>query len=235
VVGYKALKPGEAVAPPTAEKEVYNVALVQLGGGGSLAEAAARSRAVIKSSRAGIDFLRDPRGLSFLGLDTLSNDEVQYPLRPVECLSVPDDPDTLEIDDDGIFTLGGVTFGLEICLDHKKSKLRNTKPKEGENRMQVQLVPSAGVQVREAAVCVQPGGWVFHCEGLFDSSHNAGGAHSTAWQSSTRVQRLRALAQVDAFGASWQEDLQDLYMTDQVEPPRVSVYPAVDLPPPERN
>jgi hypothetical protein len=56
-----------------------------------------------------------------------------------------------------IFTIDGVRFGLEICLDHLNRRLR---PGSG---VQVQLVPSAGASLQQFA-CV-PNGIAFNVDG----------------------------------------------------------------------
>ena len=46
-----------------------------------------------------------------------------------------------------IFTIDHVTFGLETCLDHARERLAEYIPLEGENLIQVQLIPSAGIPI----------------------------------------------------------------------------------------
>jgi len=46
-----------------------------------------------------------------------------------------------------IFQVDGITFGLEICLDHMTQRLANYAPQPGENLIQVQLIPSAGMHI----------------------------------------------------------------------------------------
>ena len=75
-------------------------------------------------------------------------------------LALAGDADTLEIDDDGLFTMNGVSFGLEICLDHAKHRLVRAAAKSGA-KVQVQLVPSGGMEIHEESICVEPGGHVF--------------------------------------------------------------------------
>lgn len=59
-----------------------------------------------------------------------------------------------------IFTIDGIRFGLEICLDHINHRLQ---PGSG---IQIQLVPSAGADIGDQAklACVD-GGIVFNVDG----------------------------------------------------------------------
>jgi len=52
-----------------------------------------------------------------------------------------------------IFEMDGIRFGLEICLDHAQNRLA------GASNIQIQLVPSAGMQWQQYAV--GPGGLYF--------------------------------------------------------------------------
>jgi hypothetical protein len=68
-----------------------------------------------------------------------------------------------------IFTIQGIKFGLEICLDHMNGRLRiNRKPRN--EQVQIQLIPSCGGQIEQAAVVAGPGGLVFNCDGQYDQS-----------------------------------------------------------------
>jgi len=65
----------------------------------------------------------------------------------------------------GIFTTGGITFGVEVCLDHALKRLRKSPPKSGENWVQIQLIPSAGMSIEDDAVIACTDGYVFNCDG----------------------------------------------------------------------
>ena len=247
VVGYKQPSVDGAPAAPTAEPapagkstadavregnyEIYNVSLVQCGGCASLEEAERRARCVIKSSRSGIDFLNHAQ---FGGL---ANGDVRSMLDPVDdlegrTLALAGDADTLEIDDDGLFTMNGVSFGLEICLDHAKHRLVRAAAKSGA-KVQVQLVPSGGMEIHEESICVEPGGLVFHCDGLKKGPKgtvSGFGAFSTALQVVDAKTRnaLKPLAKYDPH-ADWKKALDGLFLTD-VDAPSATLYPPVALP-----
>jgi hypothetical protein len=48
-----------------------------------------------------------------------------------------------------IFRMGGVTFGLEVCLDHLNGRLNSATDK---NLVQIQLIPSAGAFIEPTNV-----------------------------------------------------------------------------------
>ncbi len=64
-----------------------------------------------------------------------------------------------------IFTMGGVTFGLEICLDHLNGRLRDSPPAKGDPLIQVHLIPSAGARIKETSVACMKGGLIFNVDG----------------------------------------------------------------------
>ena len=186
---------------------------------------------MIKSSRSGIDFLNSAQ---FGGL---ANGDVTAMLNPVDdesrTLAVAGDADTLEIDDDGLFTMNGVSFGLEICLDHAKHRLVRACARSGA-KVQVQLVPSGGMEIHADSICVEPGGLVFHCDGLKKGPKGTVrgfGAFSTAIQVSGDAKTsnaLKPLAKYDPH-ADWKKALDGLFLTD-VDAPSATLYPPVALP-----
>jgi len=50
-----------------------------------------------------------------------------------------------------VFTMDGITFGLEVCLDHgnkrRENYCANTWAPSGEPKVQVQLIPSCGMKI----------------------------------------------------------------------------------------
>jgi len=62
-----------------------------------------------------------------------------------------------------IFTMDGITFGLEVCRDHYLRRLASSQQR---SRALIQLVPSAGMSIEaESVACVQ-GGIVFNVDGV---------------------------------------------------------------------
>jgi hypothetical protein len=65
-----------------------------------------------------------------------------------------------------IFTIKGIKFGLEVCLDHYCARIRCFR-KPDTDVVQIQLVPSCGMQIQEKAVIAGAGGYVFNCDGQY--------------------------------------------------------------------
>lgn len=71
-----------------------------------------------------------------------------------------------------IFTVGGITFGLEICLEHNP-ELRIVKhvvsEKFSEKNIQIHLLIAGGMPVQEASVAAIPGGYILRTDGYSNS------------------------------------------------------------------
>jgi hypothetical protein len=67
------------------------------------------------------------------------------------------------------FTMAGVHFGLEVCLDHARARLRASPPKAGDAYPQIHLIPSGGMSINEHAIACQQWGLVFNV----DATHTA--------------------------------------------------------------
>ena len=70
-------------------------------------------------------------------------------------------------DDFSIFTIKGIKFGLEVCLDHAFARLRRNRLPATE-LVQIHLVPSCGMQIVQSSVVAGAGGLVFNCDGQYD-------------------------------------------------------------------
>ena len=77
-----------------------------------------------------------------------------------------------------LFEIDGIQFGLEICLDHAKSRLKNSPRPENLPPIQVQLVPSCGWHLGAEAMVTMKGGYGFNVEGLNGKEKNDHGATS---------------------------------------------------------
>jgi hypothetical protein len=71
-----------------------------------------------------------------------------------------------------IFSMDGITFAIEICLDHRKGRLRTTRNNNEESRVPVdiQIVPSCGMQLQQPSVVAKKGGVVFNVDGEYADS-----------------------------------------------------------------
>jgi hypothetical protein len=70
-------------------------------------------------------------------------------------------------DDLSIFTIQGIKFGLEVCLDHYRARLRRNRTPDTE-LVQIHLIPSCGMQIAPLSVVAGAGGLVFNCDGQYD-------------------------------------------------------------------
>lgn len=87
-----------------------------------------------------------------------------------------------------VFTIDGITFGLEICLDHAKQRLWSfyNQPgadgkiaAQGEQKVQIHLIPSWGMSITEGHIACMDNGLVFNVDGpasselrLYDGSYS---------------------------------------------------------------
>lgn len=159
-----------------AEKfEVYNLTLVQAGGTG---DPVGRSRVVMKQWMSHMDFIK--KGEEVADGDPLKTKNMF--LRDAVMHISPDDHIFFRTEDElnnvvgqeaqqkaydggGIFDLKGVTFGLEICLDHLDQRLlRARMPNDAQ--VQVQLVPSGGARIVNDNIMAGPAGLVFASDGM---------------------------------------------------------------------
>lgn len=151
---------------PLARKEVYNFALVQQGGEGAQGDAGAV--VVMKELMSGVDFIATaptPRGLLLGEVEHLAPSTTGGPGREQQVVNY---------DGAGVFSLAGITWGLEVCLDHRDSvrRLQKSPQLPGENLIQLQLVPSCGMGVQAPSVVTQFGGYVFNCDGSGAARHS---------------------------------------------------------------
>ena len=70
-------------------------------------------------------------------------------------------------DDLSIFTIRGIKFGVEVCLDHYKARIRRNR-QPNTNLVQIQIIPSCGMQIVDSSVVAGPEGYVFNCDGQYD-------------------------------------------------------------------
>jgi hypothetical protein len=67
-----------------------------------------------------------------------------------------------------IFTIAGIKFGIEVCLDHSRARLRRNRRPDTE-LVQIQLVPSCGMQIVQGSIIAGKAGLVFNCDGQYDN------------------------------------------------------------------
>jgi len=72
-------------------------------------------------------------------------------------------------DEKSIFQVDGITIALEICLDHRRARLRKVRDEDVESNVPIdmQLVVSCGMQIQQPSVVAREGGVVFNCDGQY--------------------------------------------------------------------
>jgi hypothetical protein len=168
------------------EAEVFNIALIQKGG---YAEADnVHDALVYKEYVSHIDFLsKNVRG--FGKKDSASYRQAKIGDKIVKLNATTGSRDFggnssgKVIKEDGagvqgsnlaggsVFTIDGVRFGLEVCLDHAKSRLKSAIEGGGNNirridSVDVQLIPSAGMTIIPECVATKSEGLIFNVDGF---------------------------------------------------------------------
>ncbi|MCP3965563.1 MAG: hypothetical protein GY750_12775 [Lentisphaerae bacterium] len=160
--------------------EIFNIALIQKGGTKSAEQP--DSLIVYKEYISHVDYLRDktaypafsdPKNRVGLIGDVTSNEKRLFPTEgSSDILSKYSNPTGSGLErsksglgGQGIFTIGGITFGLEVCLDHAYERLRQSPWLPTENKIQVQLVCSAGMSITESSLACCHKGLIFNVDG----------------------------------------------------------------------
>ena len=165
------------------EKEIYNTALIQKGYIPDMTNVEYEAKAVIKEYKSNIDFasegwkvVREPKNgkkdfllkYKLYPNDMLSDNDVQSIFKKNNSTGSGKEKQIWSYDGLGIFEVDGITFGLEVCLDHAQKRLKLSPPDSGDKKVQVQLIPSAGMSIQEASVIAVEDGLVFNCDGSGD-------------------------------------------------------------------
>jgi len=162
--------------PSRGRTEVYNVALVQQG---SFTKDTRLDKCVVimKEFMSDIDFLDiAPQGLSLQEVEHLPA------MGPGTYALEQNNPGqgTGGYNGGSIFMLDGITFGLEVCLDHLACRLLRAWPLTGDLFVQIQLIPSGGMSIKTAAVATQTDGLVFNVDGLQSDRPDGGYGYHAA-------------------------------------------------------
>jgi len=148
---------------------IYNVALIQKGGLKSQAAAASQAVLVKKRTLSHVDFLERPK-VGFNESGVRVNKEPPY----VKHLRAPG-MKVWPVDETGIFRIDNITFGLEICLDHLRGRLANTRQNASDFIPQVYLLTSEGSDIVQGLVPLQRDGIFLHVEGYYAQGRSLGG------------------------------------------------------------
>ena len=146
---------------PLAGMDLYNFALVHLGGAAAPGDTGART--VMNELLSGADFTAvaaNPGGLLLGNVQRLAPSSVRA-------------QEELDYDGAGIFELAGITWGLGVSPDNDSIRRLQKSPQlPGENQVQVQLVPSCDMRMEPSYVITQFGGYAFNCDGSRNARHS---------------------------------------------------------------
>lgn len=100
-----------------------------------------------------------------------------------------------------VFSEAGLEIGLEVCLDHIRRRLTRVGAK-----VDLQIIPSCGVEVTANAIAARSGGYVFNCDGDYNlqAARNGVGCHTQLY----RVEREARAGE-------------DAKLADRIEPEKV--------------
>jgi hypothetical protein len=73
-----------------------------------------------------------------------------------------------------LFDMDGLSFGLEVCLDHLQQRLKQS----GAGKVRVQLIPSCGMSIKDPSKHMLPNGFIFNVDGsdVISEAQKANGA-----------------------------------------------------------
>ncbi len=164
---------------PDGTWEIYNVAVVQKG-----AKGAEGANVVMKEFKSGIDFISSaPRwgaGVgSYLQVPRISgiHSEIAQHMPRLSDARQKEKRD-FSYGGEALLLVDDIQIGLEICLDHAQRRLRNHQVRPGDRVVQLQIIPSAGMEIQPDAVVAAAGGLVFNCDGSYTLPGRTVGAHT---------------------------------------------------------
>lgn len=156
--------------------------------------------------------------------DFVLNTANQYPIflqTTTKYAEISEDEDVNE----SVFSYGGLRIGVEICLDHKRKRLKDA----GVSSLDVQIIPSCGMTIREESVVVE-NGFVFNCDGEYVLNSPDQGVDGINCHTSLRVVTGSKLG--NAMSPKCDEPksdgcIKDLYSNESYN---VHYYPSMDIP-----
>jgi hypothetical protein len=141
---------------------ICNFALVQEGG--TTAAGPSGARIVAKELMSDIDFIAESANPASLVVGAVEHLPSGRPATGAERQIVA-------YDGAGIFSMVGLTWAVEICLDHLDGRLQRSPQFPGEPLIQVELIPSCGADITLDNVTAMPGGYVLNVDGMEHTAH----------------------------------------------------------------
>ena len=166
--------------------EVYNTALIQVGGSANTGVNYASRKHYIS----GIDFLQWYTGSVQHRLGAVAAAD-PHNLVPADVVGVPEGGAVFQLN--GINDNSGnpIVFGIEICLDHNYNGVGQIGRLRTANQyVKIQLVPSSGMQLTDASIRLlpaagpTPNSYAFNCDGLQSLAQLGEGCHTQVWNGS---------------------------------------------------
>lgn len=164
--------------------EIYNTALIQLGGVGKTAQ----NYTSRKHYKSGIDFIGWNTGR--LHTDTNVLPAEPEAIIPEDVLGVTEGGALFNIPIVNDAAGKAIDFGVEVCLDHARSggNRANTwgRIRTANQWVKLQLVPSGGMSLVDASIRLEPSSgptphsYAFNCDGL-GSLAETYGCHTQIW------------------------------------------------------
>ena len=142
----------------TSDRMINNACLVQRGGFGHSStkwESNELCHVVTKEYKSSTDFIDIGKGLE--DRDATYIDLVEQGPGKEQSHTA--------IDGRGIIQHGGISIGIEICLDHAKRRLKSSPQTAGDQMVDLQIITSAAMAILPPSVVAISGGWVFLCDG----------------------------------------------------------------------
>lgn len=150
--------------------------------------------------------------------------------------NIPDGSEVKRLPNDpySVFTYHGIKFGIEICLDHGRGRLVDAYRQHNGQLVDVQIIVSCGMNIRNGSVVAVKDGIVFNCDGeyVLDNAENGEHCHTilqtvkkTADKQSAAI--LYDYIKLDSDSKKKFEYTADLYSCKSYQ---IHVYKPIDLP-----
>ncbi len=163
------------------EVEVYNIVLTEQGNAGE-----AGSRVTMKEHKSGIDFVHDVAKwqqsgpnwfwIEYLLTSGFEHSHVRHLDATAGSTGAGQEQRWQNYGGECMLEMHGLSVGVEVCLDHAMRRLRKSPPATGDLQVQLQIVPSCGMDISIPSVVAMDGGLVFNCDGIgsLDTSKSKG-------------------------------------------------------------
>ena len=135
-------------------------------------------------------------------------------------------------DEKSIFQVNGIMVALEICLDHRRARLRQVRKDNAESNVPIDLhlIVSCGMQIQQPSVVAKSGGLVFNCDGQYAArgENDAPDAKASVWTGTHDGKAHSQMTIVSKEASKNQDAICEM-------PENVSVKTALFVPPKDLN